>query len=176
MFRRAKDDEVPMILAQASHSVLLNTDAPWRADWEWGLPLIILTVILHVFGLGLVRRVVVHIYSDGAKRRFPMVVFGVVMATATLLATVLHAIETGIWAFTYRFLGALPDFRRAMLYSLGAMTTYGHTNLGLETQWQMMGAIEALNGWLLFGLSTAFLFWTVQEVAAIHSGNERSRL
>jgi hypothetical protein len=25
--------------------------------------------------------------------------------------------------------------------------------------------IEALNGWLLFGLSTAFLFWLLQEVS-----------
>jgi hypothetical protein len=42
------------------------------------------------------------------------------------------------------------------------MTSYGHTNLSLEGHWQFMGALEALNGWLLFGLTTAFL------VAVIH--------
>jgi hypothetical protein len=50
-----------------------------------------------------------------------------------------------------------------MLYSLGAMTTYGHQNL--EKHWQLLGTIEALNGSLLFGLSTAFLFWLIQEVS-----------
>jgi hypothetical protein len=27
----------------------------------------------------------------------------------------------------------------------------------------MMGALEALNGWILFGLSTAFLYAMIQE-------------
>ena len=51
-----------------------------------------------------------------------------------------------------------------MLYSLGAMTSYGHENLHLKDQWQLMGALEALNGMLLFGLTTAFLFAMIREV------------
>jgi len=42
--------------------------------------------------------------------------------------------------------------------------SYGHTNLALEDHWQLMGAMEALNGALLFGLSTAFLFGVIQRV------------
>jgi hypothetical protein len=51
-----------------------------------------------------------------------------------------------------------------MLYSLSAMTTYGHANLYLKDQWRLMGALEALNGMLLFGLTTAFLFAMIQRV------------
>ena len=51
-----------------------------------------------------------------------------------------------------------------MLYSISAVTSYGHANLFLKAQWQMMGALEALNGMLLFGLSTAFLFAMIQRV------------
>jgi hypothetical protein len=51
-----------------------------------------------------------------------------------------------------------------MLYSISAMTSYGHTNLDLAPAWQMMGALEALNGWILFGLTTAFIFTVVQKV------------
>jgi hypothetical protein len=39
----------------------------------------------------------------------------------------------------------------------GATTTLG-SGLILEGKWQLMGQIEALSGWLLFGLTTAFLF------------------
>ena len=46
------------------------------------------------------------------------------------------------------------------------MASYGHTNLRLEDRWHLMGAIEALNGWLLFGLSTAFLFGVIERVFA----------
>jgi hypothetical protein len=48
------------------------------------------------------------------------------------------------------------------------MTTYGHENVSLEQHWQMMGALEALNGMLLFGLTTAFLFAMIQEVWQIY--------
>jgi hypothetical protein len=82
----------------------------------------------------------------------------------TLLATSLHALDAGIWAAAYRLLGTMPDYRSAMLYSLNAMTSYGHTNLALEGHWQLMGAMEALNGALLFGLSTAFHFGVIQKV------------
>ena len=34
----------------------------------------------------------------------------------------------------------------------------------LRQHWQMMGALEALNGMLLFGLTIAFLFAMIQEV------------
>jgi hypothetical protein len=94
-------------------------------------------------------------------------VFIVVTGASTLLATTLHGIEAGIWAAAYRLLGALPDGKSAMLYSLNAITSYGHTNLSLENHWQLMGAIEALNGWLLFGLTTAFLFSVIQRVSLV---------
>jgi hypothetical protein len=53
--------------------------------------------------------------------------------------------------------------KTAMLYSLNAMTIYGHANLYLAPGWEMMGALEALNGWILFGLTTAFLFNVIQK-------------
>lgn len=78
--------------------------------------------------------------------------------------TVLHGIEAVAWAGAYRLLCAVPDNPSAMLYSLNAMTTYGHESISLEPHWQFMGALEALNGMLLFGLTTAFLFAMIQEV------------
>jgi hypothetical protein len=106
--------------------------------------------------------------------RRSMLRFAVIMATAVLVATMLHAVEGALWAATYRILGALPDNASAMLYSISAMTSYGHSNLDLEARWQMMGALEALNGMLLFGLTTAFLFAIIQLVAPLPR-NERSR-
>jgi hypothetical protein len=44
------------------------------------------------------------------------------------------------------------------------MTSYGHANVYLKDEWQLMGALEALCGWLLFGLTTAFLFAMFREV------------
>ena len=61
-----------------------------------------------------------------------------------------------------------------MLYSLSAMMTYGHANLNLKDHWQLIGALEALNGMLLFGLTTAFLFAMIQRIWPLGS-RERHR-
>ena len=44
--------------------------------------------------------------------------------------------------------------------SLGAMTT--QARLGLPFRWQMMGVLELVNGMLLFGISTAYIFAVMQ--------------
>ena len=136
----------------------------WVADWAWSLPLILLTVVIHVFGLGLINERVVRALSRSMDRGRMVPLFALVMGVAVLLVTGLHGIEGVAWAAAYRFLGAVPVAKSALLYSLNAMTTYGHESVSLEPHWQMMGALEALNGMLLFGLTTAFLFAMIQEV------------
>jgi len=145
----------------------------WDTNWAWSLPLIVLNVVIHVLGLGLINERVVRSLTGAMDRRHFTVVFAVVMGATALLATILHGIEGTIWAAAYRLLGALPDNKSAMLYSLGAITSYGHANIFLEPHWQMMGALEALNGMLLFGLTTAFLFAMIQEVWPIGSRARR---
>ncbi len=137
--------------------------APWTADWAWGLPLIVLTVVLHAYGLELLNNEVAARLSNREERRHQLSVSTFLVGGTALSATVLHGIEGFMWAVAYRLLGALPDQKSAMLYSLSAMTSYGHADLFLASHWRMMGALEALNGWILFGLTTAFLFTVIQK-------------
>jgi hypothetical protein len=108
--------------------------------------------------------------SAPANHQSFIVKFAVVMSVTSLLVTLLLAIEAAIWATAYRVLSALPNNRSAMLYSLNAITSYGHENLFLKDEWQLMGALEALNGMLLFGLSTAFLFAIIHRVWPVGGG------
>ena len=64
----------------------------------------------------------------------------------------------------YWLLGALPDYSLAVLYSLNAMTSYERANFFLERRWELIGALEPLNGMLLFSLSSAFLFHMLRHV------------
>jgi hypothetical protein len=141
----------------------------WNSNWAWALPLIVATVMLHVVGLALINKGVVRTLNriKGHPKFFSM--FVVVMGGTTLLATTLHAFEATVWAMSFRALGALPDGRIAMLYSLSAITTYGHSDLVVATHWRLMGALEALNGLLLFGLTTAFLYGHLQRLWPLES-------
>jgi hypothetical protein len=147
---------------------------PWIGNWAWSLPLIVINVIVHVCGLALIGEKVIQALSGNMERRVFMFKFTMIMGLTSLLATILHGFEAFIWATAYRLLGALPDKRSAMLYSLSAITSYGHANLFLQPRWQLMGALEALNGMLLFGLTTAFLFAIIQRIWPLGS-RERHR-
>lgn len=136
----------------------------WGTDWLWSLPLILLNVVIHVFGLAFIYDAVVLLLRETSVRRRFMIRFAEVMGAAVLLIIVLHALEAITWALAYRALDAFPDNKTAMLYSLGAMTGFGAGSLSLPPHWQMMGVLQALAGVLLFGLTTAFMFAMFQSV------------
>lgn len=116
------------------------------------------TVVMHVFALGMIRERGIEVLALVAGHRRSDIGFALVMGIAVLLVTVLHALEAAAWGAVYLGLDALPDTKTAMLYSLSAMTTYGHASLYLAPHWEMMGAIESLNGIVLFSFSAATLF------------------
>jgi hypothetical protein len=162
-----------MKIADPVLSLLVVGPMAWRVDWALGLPLIVLTVVVHVFGLLVIDGSIARIDTDFAARRGYVGMFVVIIGLTSLSAALLHGIEGAIWAIAYRLVGALPDNADATLYSLGAMTTYGHANLDLEKRWQVMGTLEALDGMLLFGLTTAFLFAIIQRVRGLRDRSQR---
>lgn len=136
----------------------------WSADWVWGVPLIVVNVVIHVVCLALYTQRIETLLDGVRSRRSFVPAFAVVMGVTVLFVMALHVVEGAVWAAAYRLLGALADNKSAMLYSLSALTTYGHAEIYLKPEWQMLGALEALNGVLLFGLTTAFLFAMVQRM------------
>ena len=159
--------DLSMTTAQSILTSHVVVPGVWSANWAWGIPLILLTVVAHVLSLGTANERAVRFFTCQWKNRSPMGAFVMVISAVTLWATVMHAAEAALWAVFYLLLGARPDYASSMLYSLGALTTYGHSGLYLEEGWQLMGAIEALSGWLLFGLTTAFLFGLIQRCREI---------
>lgn len=137
------------------------------ASWTLGLSLIVLTIAIHttavvLMAFGLETRIRVHVdkYKLGRLRAIPIVI-GHIGAIALILAA-LHGLEGVLWASAYRLLGVLDSFTDASVYSLGTMTTFEIPGLALPSRWQMIGALEAVNGVLLFGISTAFIFAVMQ--------------
>lgn len=135
----------------------------WSSDWSWGLPLLALTVVFHICVFALIVKALVLKVRPGKGAR-TLGHFVVALALTALGAAALHGLEAAAWAMLYVWLGALPDAHAAMLYSLSAITSYGHSNIFLEDRWRLLGAIEAMNGLILFGLTTAFLFAAIEEV------------
>jgi hypothetical protein len=134
--------------------------------WTWGLCLIVLTTAIHSLGIVLMSILGLRIRAGLMRRR---VAFwrGVAMLTGLIAAiglslAVLHGIEAAMWAVAYLGLGALDTAAEAMLFSVDSMTTRGASGLVLHQHWQIMGALEAVAGMLMFGISTAYIFAVMQ--------------
>ena len=84
--------------------------AAWGANWAWGIPLIMLTTVVHVLGLGLIsERIVRTLQHRMDHRRFTWL-FAMAMSVVILMATLLHAFEAALWAIAYLLLGAMPNW------------------------------------------------------------------
>jgi hypothetical protein len=139
----------------------------WSASWGWGVALIACTIALHVSCIVLIALKLADLRSKThTARPFLHTTAGsiaVIVIVAWLLAA-LHGLESGIWAIAYLRLGAIDAPSDAMLYSVDSLTTRGAApNLVPHHQWQMLGAIESIDGMLLFGITAAFLFHVMRR-------------
>jgi hypothetical protein len=140
----------------------------WDASWTWSLALIAATITIHAVGVVLIAVALERSKAKFLRRQpnYPVRILGgfVLFVAVALSLAMLHGIESMVWAVAYEQLGALPTPADAALYSVDSMTTRGESGLVLARQWRMMGATEAGDGMLLFGISTAFLFYVMQRL------------
>lgn len=134
--------------------------------WIGGLSLIALTVAIHVTGVTFMVFVQhnIRVRLESRSLRLPRLVAIVILAIVAmaLLLGGLHLIEAALWAAAYLWVGALGSPEAAILYSVDSMATRGASGSVLKPHWQMLGALEAADGMLLFGISTAFVFTVMQ--------------
>ena len=137
-----------------------------HTSWIWGLSLIALTMAIHAAAVVIMAfvgvRIRVRLEARDVKVWNLIAILICLTAVIGLLLAALHGIESGIWAAAYLWLGALDSPIDALLFSLDSMSTRGASGLTLHRPWQMMGALEAVDGMLLFGVSAAFIFAVMQ--------------
>lgn len=146
----------------------MNGWGAWNASTIWSLALIALTIMIHAAGvvfiaLGIERIAARRVAHRHVTQVTSLAAIAIIVGVAVSLV-ILHGIECFAWAYAYVQLGALPSPANALLYSVDSMTTRGASGLMLEREWRMMGASEAGDGMLLFGVSTAFLFYLMQRL------------
>jgi len=93
-----------------------------------------------------------------------------VMMIVTLLTAAGHLIQIALWAITLLMVGEMPTFEKAFYLSAENYTALGYGDIVLSDQWRLLGPLEAINGLLLFGLSTAVMFAILSRLIASRLG------
>lgn len=90
-----------------------------------------------------------------------------VLVNTAWVVFVLHSLEIVIWAVAYQALlpiSELASFEEAVYFSFVTFTTLGYGDITLSEGWRLLSGIEALNGIILLGWSTAMIFSVVQHI------------
>jgi len=87
-----------------------------------------------------------------------------IVAGAILVAFIAHLIEIAIWGFAFYRSGEFPDFAAAFYHSAESYTTLGDEDPGLSKAWRLMEPLEAADGMLMFGVTTAVIFAVIQRL------------
>lgn len=88
----------------------------------------------------------------------------VIVFRAAAIALVAHLIEIAVWAALFVLCGEFADFGTAYYHSAANYTTLGG-ELVMTASWRLLGPLEAANGMLLFGVTTAMIFAVIWRLA-----------
>lgn len=87
-----------------------------------------------------------------------------VILVAFIILFLTHLLEGAIWAWFLWQKRLLDSFGEAIYFSLTSFSAVGYGDVVLRPPWRAIGAMMAVNGLLLFGCSTAFLFVVMQQI------------
>jgi hypothetical protein len=79
-------------------------------------------------------------------------------------AFVAHLIEISLWAVLFIICGEFKDFADAYYHSAVNYSTLGYGDVIMSPSWKLLGPLEAANGALMFGVSTAMIFAVIQRL------------
>lgn len=81
-----------------------------------------------------------------------------IVALVILLAMAAHLIEIAVWAAVFLQCDEFGDIGTAFYHSAVNFTSLGYGDVLLSPHWRMLGPLEAADGLLMFGVSTAMIF------------------
>lgn len=131
-----------------------------------GLGLMVLTIIIHslfmVGGVNLARWCRSHFGPAGNEMIRAVILSALVVWLFTAII-----FETLLWALLYLFIPsitALPDLETAFYFSMVTFTTLGFGDVVLTGHWRTLASIQAANGVIIFGWTTALMMYFIHHI------------
>lgn len=96
------------------------------------------------------------------------------LALVVLLIMVGVTICVWVWAGAYMALGVFESLEEAIYFSIVSFTTLGLGDITLDPQWRILSALPAVNGLIIFGLSTAFMMEYIVELRNMQNKHDNT--
>jgi hypothetical protein len=86
-----------------------------------------------------------------------------------------HLVQVAIWAALFMSLGEFSDFLTAYYHSTVNFASLGYGDIVMSEKWRLLGALEASNGVLMFGLSAGTLLSVMTNLFARRKPNQQTQ-
>ena len=124
---------------------------------------VLCTIFIHV--LAIVATVRFFRYERKRGRTDAGVLVDLPILVLTIaFAFVAHLIEITLWAALFVICGEFKDFAGAYYHSAVNYSTLGYGDVIMSPSWRLLGPLEAADGALMFGVSTAMIFAVIQRL------------
>lgn len=87
-----------------------------------------------------------------------------VLSIVMLLLLVGNIAQLMIWAQVFMWLGEFDGLETAVYHSAVNFATLGYGDIVMSAQYRLLGPLEAINGVLMIGVSTATMIAAIQAV------------
>ncbi|WP_052670694.1 potassium channel family protein [Draconibacterium sediminis] len=132
-----------------------------------GFAIIAFNVVLQAWANIYLTRKTVSVISEWKKKLNNMRILRL-LVYSFLFLTFLHAIHSLIWAYCLYLIPSIqPDFASfhdIFYYSIVTFTTLGYGDMTISSEWKILSGIEAINGIMLIGWSTALMYSLIQII------------
>lgn len=131
-----------------------------------GLVVIGITVVIQGYGTYFWMWKFHNYHQRLTAEQFRKKTVRILIATSSFLIF-MHLIQSSIWAALYVVLPGIDEFQnfeKAIYFSLVTFSTLGYGEITIDSDNRILAGLEAVNGIILIGWSTAFMFSIFQEM------------
>jgi Ion channel len=138
-----------------------------------GLPTTLGTIVIHGIAVVAIIYFVRYQFRSGRAGVQFWRDLGIV-ASVTIFALMAHLLEIVVWAIVFGLCGEFNQVGTAVYHSAMNYTTLGYGDVVMCASWKVFGPLEAADGMLMFGVSTAMIFAVIQALIQIKFPDART--
>ncbi|MCO8311317.1 potassium channel family protein [Pseudomonas mandelii] len=127
-----------------------------------GLPVMLFCLLLQaIFVTVCLRQYVRFRHAQPAESQWLNILL---LSMVMLLMLLSNFVQMAIWATLFMLLDEFDEFATALYHSAVNFATLGYGDIVMSARWRLLGPLEAANGILMFGVSTAVMTAAVMDV------------
>jgi hypothetical protein len=131
-------------------------------DFAIGLPTMAVCLVLQALIIIVAARIYIW---PGPARRAPTFASSLGVMTAVMILLVAgNLLQMAVWAIVFVMLGEFAEFSEAFYHSAVNFATLGYGDIVMSAGRRLLGPLEAINGGLMIGVTSAALITAFQDL------------